>query len=134
MWRSCHSHLWLVNTIISGLCCQGKQAQPNVKGFSPCPIGNIIHKLKMPNKLSEILIIPVKYRIAGKFGGMFRLANLLFSSIWQKKVWRMNRPAKGMDGWFQFGWFSLVNRRRFAKFAKLSSYTVFPMGNVTLNL
>ena len=71
MWRSSHSHLWLVNTIISGLCCQGKQAQPNVKEFSPCPIGNIIHKLKMPNKLSEILIIPVKYRIAGKFGRMF---------------------------------------------------------------
>ena len=54
------------------------------------------------------------------------LANLLFSSVWQKKVWRMNRSAKGLlivattlDG------FSLTNRRRFNKFTKLSPrYTV----------
>ena len=53
------------------------------------------------------------------------LANLLFSSIWQKKVWRMNRSAKelliittNLDG------FSLANRRQFAKFAKLSRYMV----------
>ena len=49
------------------------------------------------------------------------LANLLFSSVWREKVWRMNRSAKGLsmvttnlDG------FSLANCRRFAKFAKLS--------------
>ena len=40
------------------------------------------------------------------------LANLLFSNVWQKKVWQMNRSAKGLlivttnlDG------FSLVNHR-----------------------
>ena len=40
------------------------------------------------------------------------LANFLFSNVWQKKVWRMNRSAKGLlivttnlDG------FSLVNHR-----------------------
>ena len=40
------------------------------------------------------------------------LANLLFSSVWQKNVWQMNRSAKGLlivpntlDG------FSLVNYR-----------------------
>ena len=55
------------------------------------------------------------------------LANLLFSSIWRKKVWRMNRLAKGLsmvttnlDG------LSLVKRRRFAKFAKLSPRQNFP--------
>ena len=53
------------------------------------------------------------------------LANLLFSSVWRKKVWRMNRSAKGLlivtttlDG------FSLANHRRFTKFAKLSRYAV----------
>ena len=42
--------------------------------------------------------------------------NLLFSRIWQKKVWQMNRSAKGLlnvtttlDG------FSLTNHRQFAK-------------------
>ena len=56
------------------------------------------------------------------------LANLLFSSVWQKKVWRINRSAKGLsmvttnlDG------FSLANCRRFAKFAKLSPRQTFPL-------
>ena len=56
------------------------------------------------------------------------LANLLFSSVWRKKVWRMNISAKGLsmvttnsDG------FSLANRRRFAKFAKLSPHQTFPL-------
>ena len=56
------------------------------------------------------------------------LANLLFSSVWRKKVWRINRSAKGLsmvttnlDG------FSLANRRRFAKFAKLSPRQTFPL-------
>ena len=51
--------------------------------------------------------------------------NLFFSSVWRKKVWRINRSAKGLlivtttlDG------FSLANHERFAKFAKLSRYTV----------
>ena len=59
------------------------------------------------------------------------LANLhtLFKRlIWRKKVWRMNRSAKGLsmvttnlDG------FSLVNRRRFAKFAKPSPRQTFQL-------
>ena len=60
------------------------------------------------------------------------LANLLFSSVWWEKVWRMNRSAKGLsmvttnlDG------FSLANCRRFAKFTKLSPRQTFPLyGNV----
>ena len=49
---------------------------------------------------------------------------------WQEKVWRMNRSAKGLlivtttlDG------FSLVNHRRFAKFAKLSTCQTFYLPN-----
>ena len=48
------------------------------------------------------------------------LANLLFLSIWRKKVWRMNRSANrlsivttDLDG------FSLANHRRFATFAAI---------------
>ena len=41
------------------------------------------------------------------------LVKLLFSSVWQKKVWRMNRPAKGLliVAMYYFGYssFSLVN-------------------------
>ena len=51
------------------------------------------------------------------------LANLPFSSIWQKKVWRMNRSAKELlivtitlDG------FSLVKCRRFTKFSKIFTH------------
>ena len=55
------------------------------------------------------------------------LANLLFLSIWQKKVWRMNRSAKGLliatttlDG------FSLAIAKNSPDFlaAKLSHYIV----------
>ena len=56
------------------------------------------------------------------------LANLLFLSVWRKKVWRMNRSAKrlsmvaiNLDG------FSLANRLRFAKFAKPSPRQTFPL-------
>ena len=56
------------------------------------------------------------------------LANLLFLSIWRKKVWRMNGSANrlsmvgiNLDG------FSLANRLRFAKFAKLSPRQTFPL-------
>ena len=53
-----------------------------------------------------------------------------------EKVWRINRSAKGLsmvttnlDG------FSLANRRRFAKFAKLSPRQTFPLyGNTYLKL
>ena len=55
------------------------------------------------------------------------MANWLFSSIWQKKFWQINRSANrllivsiNLDG------FSLVNHRQFAKLfpTKLSRYTV----------
>ena len=46
------------------------------------------------------------------------LANLLFSGVWWKKVWRMNESVKRLlivtatlDG------FSLANRKQFAKYA-----------------
>ena len=59
------------------------------------------------------------------------LANWLFSSIWQKKVWRINRSANRLsivstklDG------FSLANHEQFAKFAKLSRYTVAEMNHI----
>ena len=54
------------------------------------------------------------------------LANLLFSSIWWKKVWRMNRSAKGLSMvTANLNGFSLANRRQFAKFAKLSTRQIF---------
>ena len=65
---------------------------------------------------------------SGKVWRAEGLANLLFSSVWRKKVWRMNRSAKGLsmvttnlDG------FSLANRRQFAKFAKLSPRQTLPL-------
>ena len=61
------------------------------------------------------------------------LANLLFSNVWQKKIWRINSSAKGLlivttnlDG------FSLANRRQFTKFAKLSTRQTFPLYGITL--
>ena len=42
-----------------------------------------------------------------------------------KKVWRMNGSAKGLSMvGINFDGFSLASRLRFAKFAKLSRYTV----------
>ena len=56
------------------------------------------------------------------------LVNQLVSSIWRKKVWRNNRSSNGLlivstnlDG------FSLVNRGRFAKFAKFFPRQTFPL-------
>ena len=56
------------------------------------------------------------------------MVNPLFLSVWRKKVWRMNRSANrlsmvgiNLDG------FSLANRLRFAKFAKLSPRQTFPL-------
>ena len=55
-----------------------------------------------------------------------RLANLLFSSIWQNR--QINRSAKRLltvtttlDG------FSLVNHRRFTKYTKLYTHQTFPL-------
>ena len=54
------------------------------------------------------------------------LADLLFSSIWRKKVWGMNRSAKGLlIVTTNLDVFSLVNCRRFTKFAKLSTRQTF---------
>ena len=66
-------------------------------------------------------IIRIPY--SGKVQRGESLANWLFSRIWQKKVWRINRLANRLlivstklD--------SLVNHWWFAKIAKLSRYTV----------
>ena len=46
--------------------------------------------------------------------------NRLFSSIWQKKVWRINRSGNGLLIVItNFDGFSLANHGQFAKFAKL---------------
>ena len=62
------------------------------------------------------------------------LANLLFLSVWWKKVWRMNRSAKGLSMvGIDLDGFSLANRLQFAKFAKLSPCQAFPLyGTMTL--
>ena len=77
---------------------------------------------------SMLLVEKFNILYSGKVWRAECLVNLLFSSVWRKKVWRMNRSAKGLsmvttnlDG------FSLVNRRRFAKFAKLSPRQTFPL-------
>ena len=76
--------------------------------------------------LDDNFVLYIPY--SGKVWWAECLANLLFSSIWWKKVWRINRSAKGLsmvttnlDG------FSLANRRRFTKFAKLSPCQTFPL-------
>ena len=79
---------------------------------------------------NTLLIQVIPY--SGKVWRAECLANLLFSSVWRKKVWRINRSAKGLsmvttnlDG------FSLANRRRFAKFAKLSPRQTFLLYGIT---
>ena len=54
------------------------------------------------------------------------LANWLFSSTWQKKVWQINRQANRLliVRTNLYG-FSLVDHRRFTKFAKLSPRQTF---------
>ena len=54
-----------------------------------------------------------------------------FTVFGRKKVWRMNRSAKGLliltttlDG------FSLTNCRRFAKFTKFSTHQTFPLDSM----
>ena len=54
------------------------------------------------------------------------LVDLLFSSVWRKKVWGMNRSAKGLlIVTTNLDDFSLVNCRQFTKFAKLSTRQTF---------
>ena len=62
------------------------------------------------------------------------LANLLFLSVWRKKVWRMNRSAIGLSMvGINLDGFSLANRLRFAKFAKLSPRQTFPLYGISGN-
>ena len=57
--------------------------------------------------------------------------NLLSPSAWQKKAWRMNRSAKSLlIVSTNLNSFSLANDRQFAKFAKLSHYTVSIISNI----
>ena len=62
--------------------------------------------------------------MGGKFG------ELILFEFWRKKVWRINRSANrllivstNLDD------FSLVNHGQFAKFAKLSRYTVYGLAS-----
>ena len=73
--------------------------------------------------MCEVYLHNIPY--SGKVWRAECLANLLFLSVWRKKVWRMNRSAKGLSMvGINLDGFSLANRLRFAKFAKLSRYTV----------
>ena len=81
--------------------------------------------------ITNVSEFPVPY--GGKIWLGKNLANRLISSIWQKKVWRINRSANrilivstNLDG------FSLVNHGWFTKFANFSPhqsslYTVYNM-------
>ena len=53
------------------------------------------------------------------------MANQLFLGIWQKKVWRINRSNRLLTVSTNLDGFSLANYGQFAKYAKLSCYTVF---------
>ena len=56
------------------------------------------------------------------------MANLLFLSVWRKKVWRMNRSAIGLSMvGINLDGFSLANRLQFAKFTKLFPRQTFPL-------
>ena len=88
------------------------------------------------HKITEYLYVFVHtvYTLpySGKVWRAECLANLLFLSIWRKKVWRMNGSTNrlsmvgiNLDG------FSLANRLRFAKFAKLSPRQTFPLYGIT---
>ena len=77
-----------------------------------------------------VLVLPY----SGKVWRAECLANLLFLSVWQKKVWRMNGSAKGLSiVGINLDGFSLANRLRFAKFAKLSPRQTFPLYGICCN-
>ena len=78
------------------------------------------------------LLINNKILYSGKVWRVECLANLLFLSVWRKKVWRMNGSAIGLSMvGINLDGFSLANRLRFAKFAKLSLRQTFPLyGNL----
>ena len=92
------------------------------------PDNHLQHKLHNIISHNNMIIVIVQLPYSGKVWRGECLANLLFISVWWKKVWRMNRSAKGLliitanlDG------FSLVNHRQFAKFAKLSTRQIFSL-------
>ena len=63
------------------------------------------------------------------------MANLLFSNVWRKKVWRMNRSAIGLSMvTINLDGFSLANRRQFAKVAKLSPRQTFLLYGIVTEL
>ena len=58
---------------------------------------------------------------------------ITLSDIWQKKVWRMNRSAKGLlIETVSILWMALV--RRFAELAKLSTRQTFPLYGICLQV
>ena len=96
--------------------------------FMECLIG--------PTDVAVIIlkILRVRSRIpySGKVWRAECLANLLFSSVWRKKVWRMNRSAIGLSMvTINLDGFSLANRRRFAK---LSPRQTFPLYGIARTL
>ena len=63
------------------------------------------------------------------------LVNLLILSVWRKKVWRMNGSAKGLSMvGINLDGFSLANRLRFAKFAKLSPRQTFLLYGISYTM
>ena len=76
----------------------------------------------------EILYILVAIPHSGKAWWGECLANLLFSSVWQKKSLANEYISQMVINCnYYFGWFSLANCRRFAKFVKLSIRQTFPL-------
>ena len=103
---------------------------PNVKEISLFSVSLLMFSSPFP-LLRQSIVYSVLY--GGKFWQGNTLASWLVLSIWEKKIWWINRLANGLlmintnlDG------FSLPNHGRFAKFANVSStkvslHTVFIM-------
>ena len=91
-----------------------------------CVLWQFCIRLYVVYMLSQFL--PILY--SGKVWQWKSLANWLFSSIWQKKVWWINRSAnKLLIVSIYLNGFILANHGQFAKFtkhspAKLSRYTI----------
>ena len=76
----------------------------------PMPIIVTVYTVSTSVYIQHIMFIVCTILVcilySGKVWWAECLANLLFSSIWQKKVWRMNRLAKGLSMvTTNFGWF-----------------------------
>ena len=98
------------------MTCLRMRENPRVNGFVPL--------VTYPTAKNVQDYIPY----SGKVWRAECLANLLFLSVWRKKVWRMNGSAKGLSMvGINLDGFSLANRLRFAKFAKLSPHQTFSL-------